>query len=644
MSFNRSHEVADFLRMTAPARGYGNVVAINPMGKECFGKSYTADSIDQAAAFVDRYQRQKYNLYWAPNPINNDIDKKPLKSDIRAMRWVHLDMDDPSEEALAAIRNYKHPPTLIVFSGGGYNAYWLLDKPRKANGNIAKLEAANRQVILDLHADPGTHNLDRILRLPGTINYPTEAKLARGRTPVKARLIEYHPERRYTLDQFVSKNQREIGARAESNPVQRAADPVLLRSALAHIPNDKMKYNEWINVGQAVKGALGEDGLQDFLDWSEKSKNNKGDRDGAAKKWKSFKPDRIGAGTIFYLAQEAGWVRPAESKAPPSKDVFDLSEHFEPVSKMLKRDIAPVSYLLDGLLARGATSILGGPPKGLKSTLALYFSLILVGAIKSDWEKFKAVDDTPRRVGYLDLEQADPLFKERLEQFDPDKVRGLYRINKFPVFDADGVATLERMIVDKRLELVVVDTVARIRDPNSRGNASEIDAALLDPITKMAHSTGCHIQLVAQNGKRKDKDNPLEMLAATNQLAAAVDDVLILFKPENAEHELRRNLFVTGRHIRSPGTYLIDRTDTDFQFLGEAATALQGQLQKDVLAVLRGMHGMQGPLSPSDIGGVLGKQRIAVQKVLAKLVDRQLVATAGGKYSSLENAIKRLKR
>jgi predicted transcriptional regulator len=60
--------------------------------------------------------------------------------------------------------------------------------------------------------------------------------------------------------------------------------------------------------------------------------------------------------------------------------------------------------------------------------------------------------------------------------------------------------------------------------------------------------------------------------------------------------------------------------------------------------VLRGMHGMQGPLSPSDIGGVLGKQRIAVQKVLAKLVDRQLVATAGGKYSSLENAIKRLKR
>jgi hypothetical protein len=79
---------------------------------------------------------------------------------------------------------------MIVKSGGGFNVYWALAEPVYANGNIEQLEDANRGLVMAFGADKGTQNLDRILRLPGTLNYPTKAKLRRGRTVVEAVLLE----------------------------------------------------------------------------------------------------------------------------------------------------------------------------------------------------------------------------------------------------------------------------------------------------------------------------------------------------------------------------------------------------------------------------------------------------------------------
>jgi hypothetical protein len=325
--------------------------------------------------------------------------------------------------------------------------------------------------------------------------------------------------------------------------------------------------------------------------------------------------------------------------AGEAAETFEIAKHLESVSMMLKRDIEPVRYLFDGLLARGGTSILGGPPKGLKSTLALYIALAGVGAIEFGWDKFNPTANGHIRVGYLDLEQADPLFLERLNQFEPDKLalKRLYRVDAFPKFDAQGIEHLERLIKDKKLDLVIVDTLARVRPPSRGKGASEADAELLDPVTKVAHRTGCHVLIVAHNGKRKDHDNPIEMLAATSALAGAVDDVMILSKPQGGETELRRNLFITGRHIREPGTYLIDRTQDGFDFIGEASDVIQGELQRKVLAFLRSER---APNTPTNIGKAVGTNRIGAQKAIGKLVARNLIVSCGdGKYTLPEYSI-----
>jgi hypothetical protein len=127
------------------------------------------------------------------------------------------------------------------------------------------------------------------------------------------------------------------------------------------------------------------------------------------------------------------------------------------------------------------------------------------------------------------------------------------------------------------------------------------------------------------------------MLAATSALAGAVDDVMILSKPQGGETELRRNLFVTGRHIREPGTYLIDRTQDGFDFVGEASEVIQGELQKKVLAFLRSER---VPSTPTVIGKAVGTDRIGAQKAIGKLVTRSLIVSCGdGKYTLPEYSI-----
>jgi hypothetical protein len=79
-----------------------------------------------------------------------------------------------------------------------------------------------------------------------------------------------------------------------------------VREAITFIANEDLDYDSWIRVGMAIKGALGEVGQELFAQWSASSGKN--DAATTDKSWHSFKPQRIGAGTIYKLALDNGWV------------------------------------------------------------------------------------------------------------------------------------------------------------------------------------------------------------------------------------------------------------------------------------------------------------------------------------------------
>lgn len=78
-----------------------------------------------------------------------------------------------------------------------------------------------------------------------------------------------------------------------------------ITSALEYLPNEDLAYDDWIWMGLAIKAALGPEGLPVWREWSAQSRKN--DPAETLKKWASLKPTNIGAGSIYFLAQNAGW-------------------------------------------------------------------------------------------------------------------------------------------------------------------------------------------------------------------------------------------------------------------------------------------------------------------------------------------------
>lgn len=95
--------------------------------------------------------------------------------------WIHKRKSFYGEQKriLKSLENFKPKPTCVLFSGGGYQAFWKLDQAVYVGGNltsIEELEGYNIQIAQLLGGD-NCHNLDRIMRLPGTYNIPGEKKL-----------------------------------------------------------------------------------------------------------------------------------------------------------------------------------------------------------------------------------------------------------------------------------------------------------------------------------------------------------------------------------------------------------------------------------------------------------------------------------
>ncbi|RFB06138.1 virulence-associated E family protein [Parvularcula marina] len=99
--------------------------------------------------------------------LHREIHKKPNKEDMAGARWLWVDIDPVGEETVEDIvaRLLSMKPDIVVRSGRGAWGLWELD----ALGTKEEVEAANRVLIGKAGGD-ACHNIDRLMRLPGSIN------------------------------------------------------------------------------------------------------------------------------------------------------------------------------------------------------------------------------------------------------------------------------------------------------------------------------------------------------------------------------------------------------------------------------------------------------------------------------------------
>jgi len=202
----------DFLRRWSPEQPWV-ITAIRVGGKGITTRSFAPVDGDQFQQWAQTLGVD-HNLYFTPNPVRRPMAKKPERADIAAMVCVHVDLDprvgEPLEEEQTRILLLLgNPPglpkpTVVIFSGGGYQAFWRLREPRVLSGLDDAVDAArwNQGVELALGGDH-CHNVDRLMRLPGTLNRPDQKKQKKGRRVMRATVIDYDHRRVVALDEFV---------------------------------------------------------------------------------------------------------------------------------------------------------------------------------------------------------------------------------------------------------------------------------------------------------------------------------------------------------------------------------------------------------------------------------------------------------
>jgi hypothetical protein len=220
--------------------------------------------------------------------------------DIVAVRALFVDLDG------APLPQQGPQPHIVVeTSPGHWHVYWRVTDVRLDEF------AGKQRALIALHGgDSVVCDLPRVMRLPGFYHCKGKPRLVR--------IVSTSDAPTYTAADFPA-------AQAEprkANAVLTADDGRVAR-ALAFIPNPDVDWKEWCDLGLAIYGATGGSGIGFALfdAWSQRSA--KYDQSNTLKTWHGFErspPNRIGAGTIFYLANKhcpkwADWLDDREPDA-----------------------------------------------------------------------------------------------------------------------------------------------------------------------------------------------------------------------------------------------------------------------------------------------------------------------------------------
>jgi hypothetical protein len=176
-----------------------------------------------ATEWIDRYNREGYNLYFAPNSLKRPLNKKAMKDDVLTVDCFWADIDPSQTATSVEIETWRAKrrqefagsppgdlpaPTWIIDSGRGFWIFWRLRAPLPVDGKhgrlTASIEAYGRMIeqAFAPWAD-NCRNIERIARLPGTVNHKTGGI---------AGIVAHNHDAVYELKDFPSPAKPEVDA------------------------------------------------------------------------------------------------------------------------------------------------------------------------------------------------------------------------------------------------------------------------------------------------------------------------------------------------------------------------------------------------------------------------------------------------
>lgn len=247
---------------------------MNSVGPESpLQKTYGPHELGSAEKFIamnngDEYQRNNYFL-----PNGEFLTGKRAKDNLSAVRLLHADLDgkdypgsqtEQLDTILGLLTDPKRmpknvpPPTAIIFSGGGFQAFWRLKEPI----GVEEAAALNLALLQAYQGEGNTHSPAQLMRVPFTVNWLNQKKRDAGRVPARAYVVEpinlSQPPVCYEVSDFKLKPAREImpAIAAKAGNMFDPADlqPLPLPEDLAEILPPDPDWVEALADGKAPPG------------------------------------------------------------------------------------------------------------------------------------------------------------------------------------------------------------------------------------------------------------------------------------------------------------------------------------------------------------------------------------------------------
>jgi hypothetical protein len=214
-----------------------------PMRRGRTGTFRPTSDLEAVALYIERLARREH--VWVgvlprhPHPETGELGGTKAHAAPARVLWVDCDASDGVPPG-GCLQEFRPRPHIVVGSGSGFHAYWLLREPIEDPG---RLRDANHLLAETLAADLQAADAARILRPPGTLNFKTEYG-----SPRDVELVHFDTHPRYLAAEVVGRlpGRRSIRKRrSRSVSDRRAADrlqripPALYFLELAGVEPDR---------------------------------------------------------------------------------------------------------------------------------------------------------------------------------------------------------------------------------------------------------------------------------------------------------------------------------------------------------------------------------------------------------------------
>lgn len=578
--------IRQFVDLARPGGGPLMLAHISDQGGAPQSRTFSVPAdTDALIEWVRQHNAAHRNIYWLPNDTALS-DMKSTKADMTAARFAWGDCDPnirrfgTHPEARAHLID-KHAKILapvasfVIDSGNGLQAFFRLSKPVALPDGLYSYECANK-AIGEAFDGPGTFNCDRIMRVPGTLNWPNAAKLKKGypAAPSMSRIISV-TDRTYTVDELVKLGReydKQTDAMAPELDALAGVDAETGEVDALRRFNDLLKTDaklraRWEGTTTGLNDTTGSG--MDMSMYSMLVKRGFGHADIVAIMWEwpHGSVDGRGQGDRYWERMRdrtdvatATAARPVTTNGRPQHDDRVMLTNGANV------EIRPVRWLWAGWLAQGKLHLLAGAPGQGKTTIALSLAATVTSGGRWPDGSLCEAGDVLIWSGEDDI--SDTLMP-RLMAAGADRKRVHFitgaRVNgEVKAFDpaSDMISLHEAIESIGNVRLIVVDPIVSAVVGDSHKN-TEVRRAL-QPLVNLAESIGAALVGITHFAKGGQGFDPTQRVIGSVAFTAAARVVMVAAKVGSEDGDDRRILARSKSNIGPDGggfQYTLDQCE-----------------------------------------------------------------------------------